>query len=170
MDVEAGGTVTPYSEEMARHFFRDMILGIEYRKDILVNQPKQFLCLIFLKYTIAISFIAVWCNQCFAKIVRSFNCIDIKPDNLLLSQDGVLKFVDFGVSEMFQKDNDLLKKSAGSPAFMAPELCTANHGEVSGKAADIWSMGVTLYCLVYGRLPFISTNFIELNSKICNDP
>lgn len=33
MDVEAGGTVTPYSEEMARHFFRDMILGIEYRKD-----------------------------------------------------------------------------------------------------------------------------------------
>lgn len=70
---------------------------------------------------------------------------------------------------MFQKDNDLLKKSAGSPAFMAPELCTANHGEVSGKAADIWSMGVTLYCLIYGRLPFISTNFIELNSKICND-
>ncbi|CDS10804.1 hypothetical protein LRAMOSA11290 [Lichtheimia ramosa] len=133
MDVEAGGTVTPYSEEMARHFFRDMILGIEYLH--------------------------------YSNIVHR----DIKPDNLLLSQDGVLKFVDFGVSEMFQKDNDLLKKSAGSPAFMAPELCTANHGEVSGKAADIWSMGVTLYCLIYGRLPFISTNFIELNSKICKD-
>jgi serine/threonine protein kinase len=35
----------------------------------------------------------------------------------------VLKIVDFGVSEMFNKGNDRLKKSAGSPAFMAPELC-----------------------------------------------
>lgn len=48
---------------------------------------------------------------------------DIKPDNLLISNDDIVKIVDFGVSEMFVKGNDRLKKSAGSPAFMAPELC-----------------------------------------------
>jgi len=95
---------------------------------------------------------------------------DIKPDNLLISKDNVLKIVDFGVSEMFVKGNDRLKKSAGSPAFMAPELCVARHGDVSGTAADIWSMGVTLYCLIYGRLPFPKSNVIELFEAIKNDP
>ncbi|KAG0074895.1 hypothetical protein BGZ93_001268 [Podila epicladia] len=92
---------------------------------------------------------------------------DIKPDNLLRSQDGTLKIVDFGVSEMFnKKGDDLTKKSAGSPAFMAPELCRPDHGEVSGRATDIWSMGVTLYCVRYGHLPFISSNIIDLNRFI----
>ncbi|KAF9986221.1 hypothetical protein BGZ75_002063 [Mortierella antarctica] len=92
---------------------------------------------------------------------------DIKPDNLLRSEDGTLKIVDFGVSEMFtKKGDDLIKKSAGSPAFMAPELCEYGHGEVSGKATDVWSMGVTLFCIRYGRLPFRSTNIVELNRCI----
>ena len=56
---------------------------------------------------------------------------------------------------MFQKSEDMrTSKSAGSPAFLPPELCVAKHGDVSGKAADIWSMGVSLYCLRYGRIPF----------------
>ncbi|KAI8988131.1 kinase-like domain-containing protein [Mycotypha africana] len=95
---------------------------------------------------------------------------DIKPDNLLLSKDNVLKIVDFGVSEMFVKGNDKLKKSAGSPAFMAPELCIAKHGEVSGKATDIWSMGITLYCMIYGQLPFKSANVLELYDMIKEAP
>ncbi|EXX69892.1 uncharacterized protein OCT59_005440 [Rhizophagus irregularis] len=94
---------------------------------------------------------------------------DIKPDNLLLSKDEVLKIVDFGVSEMFVKGNDKMKKSAGSPAFMAPELCVAHHGEISGQAADIWSMGVTLYCLAFGCLPFEKDNLLELYESIKND-
>ena len=53
-------------------------------------------------------------------LLFNFLYLDIKPDNLLLSKDGVLKIVDFGVSEMFVKGNDKMKKSAGSPAFMAP--------------------------------------------------
>ncbi|KAF9291944.1 hypothetical protein BGZ68_001030 [Mortierella alpina] len=95
---------------------------------------------------------------------------DIKPDNLLRSEDGTLKIVDFGVSEMFtKKGDDLIKKSAGSPAFMAPELCEYGHGEVSGKATDVWSMGVTLFCIRYGRLPFRTTNIVELNRCIRED-
>ena len=68
---------------------------------------------------------------------------DIKPDNLLLTHDDVLKIVDFGVSEMFEKHSDMTtNKSAGSPAFLPPELCTSQPGGISGKAADVWSMGM----------------------------
>ncbi|KAF8979875.1 hypothetical protein BGZ46_004918 [Entomortierella lignicola] len=92
---------------------------------------------------------------------------DIKPDNLLRSGDNVVKIVDFGVSEMFnKKGDDLTKKSAGSPAFMAPELCRADHGEVSGRATDVWSMGVTLYCLRYGHLPYVSASILEMQQII----
>ncbi|UNI14386.1 Non-specific serine/threonine protein kinase [Purpureocillium takamizusanense] len=91
---------------------------------------------------------------------------DIKPDNLLLSGDEVLKVVDFGVSEMFEKPEDMrTAKSAGSPAFLPPELC-GKHQEVSGKAADIWSMGVSLYCLKYGRIPFNRPGVLEIYEAI----
>lgn len=93
---------------------------------------------------------------------------DIKPDNLLLTEDDILKIVDFGVSEMFEKENTEMKtaKSAGSPAFLPPELCVMKHGDVSGKAADIWSMGVSLYCLRYGRIPFERSGVLELYEAI----
>lgn len=95
---------------------------------------------------------------------------DIKPDNLLLTEDDVLKVVDFGVSEMFEKASDMMTaKSAGSPAFLPPELCITKHGDVSGRAADIWSMGVSLYCLRFGHIPFERTGVLELYEAIKND-
>ncbi|KAF2866473.1 kinase-like domain-containing protein [Massariosphaeria phaeospora] len=95
---------------------------------------------------------------------------DIKPDNCLVTEDDVLKIVDFGVSEMFDKQGEMkTAKSAGSPAFMPPELCVPKHGHVSGKAADIWSMGVTLYCLMFGRIPFEQHGMIELFQSIRAD-
>jgi [calcium/calmodulin-dependent protein kinase] kinase len=95
---------------------------------------------------------------------------DIKPDNLLLTEDDVLKIVDFGVSEMFEKESEMLTaKSAGSPAFLPPELCVTKHGDISGKAADIWSMGVSLYCLRYGCIPFERSGVLELYEAIRND-
>ncbi|KAF2968501.1 hypothetical protein GQX73_g5120 [Xylaria multiplex] len=96
---------------------------------------------------------------------------DIKPDNLLLTEDDVLKIVDFGVSEMFEKPTNMMtSKSAGSPAFIPPELCQAKHGDVPGKAADIWSMGVTLYCLKYGKLPFTGHNVLDMYETIREKP
>lgn len=91
---------------------------------------------------------------------------DIKPDNLLLDANDVLKIVDFGVSEMFSKDDDRLKSSNGSPAFASPELSQAGFHDVSGKAADIWAMGVTLYAFIYGVLPFRYYNVLELYQAI----
>ncbi|KAK3842503.1 MAG: kinase-like domain-containing protein [Linnemannia gamsii] len=105
---------------------------------------------------------------------------DIKPANLLLSGDGAVKISDFGVSHFSEKnalEHDLdnapawgddleLAKTAGSPAFFAPELCYASHGYAPRppitKAIDIWALGVTLYCFVYGRCPFIAETEFEL--------
>lgn len=95
---------------------------------------------------------------------------DIKPDNLLLTEDDVLKIADFGVSEIFEKNTPMVTaKVAGSPAFLPPELCIVGHGDVSGAAADIWSMGVTLYCLLFGCLPFNHRGVLELYEGIKND-
>lgn len=82
----------------------------------------------------------------------------------------MLKIVDFGVSEMFEKQSEMLTaKSAGSPAFLPPELCVTKHGDISGKAADIWSMGVSLYCLRFGCIPFERSGVLELYEAIRND-
>lgn len=70
---------------------------------------------------------------------------------------------------MFDKGSDKTKKSAGSPAFMAPELCRVDHGEVSGRATDVWSMGVTLYCIRYGRLPYVTESILEMQRTIRED-
>ncbi|KAK5072593.1 hypothetical protein LTR64_004932 [Lithohypha guttulata] len=95
---------------------------------------------------------------------------DIKPDNCLINHEDVLKVVDFGVSEMFAKDSEMLTaKSAGSPAFLPPELCVVRHGDVSGRAADIWSMGVTLYCLKTGSIPFQKQQLFDLYDAIKTD-
>ncbi|PSK46188.1 Calcium/calmodulin-dependent protein kinase kinase 2 isoform A [Elsinoe australis] len=92
---------------------------------------------------------------------------DLKPDNCLITHDDVLKIVDFGVSEMFDKGTEMhTSKHAGSPAFMPPELCIAKHGHVSGRAVDVWSMGVTLYCLRYGRVPFEKDALLQLYEAI----
>lgn len=73
------------------------------------------------------------------------------------------------MSEMFQKESDKVQKSSGSPAFMAPELCVLKRGDISGRAADIWGMGVTLYCLRFGRVPFEKSAVLELYKAIVED-
>jgi serine/threonine protein kinase len=91
---------------------------------------------------------------------------DIKPANLLLGCDGRLRIADFGVSCEFHGAEDIvLETAAGTPAFHAPEAL-AGSGQFHGKAADVWAMGVTLYFLVYGALPFSDTNISALQKLI----
>ncbi|KAI9342765.1 kinase-like domain-containing protein [Zopfochytrium polystomum] len=100
---------------------------------------------------------------------------DIKPANLLLSADNVVKISDFGVSVFVGTGDESepssasyaleLAKTAGSPAFFAPELCAVAM-EV-GAAIDMWALGVTLFCLIFGRVPFIAENEFELFHVIC---
>ncbi|GJJ78366.1 hypothetical protein EMPS_10725 [Entomortierella parvispora] len=82
---------------------------------------------------------------------------DIKPGNLLISYDGKLKIADFGISQMFATSQTMtINNAKGTPAFMAPESfhSNANEFEYSGRRADIWSMGVTLFRMWNGKMPF----------------
>jgi len=89
---------------------------------------------------------------------------DLKPDNILLDRLGVVKIVDFGVASTFDGDDDTLSDAAGTPAFMSPE--ESSVGTFRGKAADVWALGVTLYCLAVGRLPFLGRSRWETTNLI----
>ncbi|XP_029302457.1 calcium/calmodulin-dependent protein kinase kinase 1b [Cottoperca gobio] len=95
---------------------------------------------------------------------------DIKPSNLLLGDDGHIKIADFGVSKEFEGTDANLSSTAGTPAFMAPEMMTDHEHSFSGKALDVWAMGVTLYCFVFGKCPFFDEYIVSLRHKIKNKP
>uniref|UniRef100_A0AAY4B3Q0 Protein kinase domain-containing protein n=1 Tax=Denticeps clupeoides TaxID=299321 RepID=A0AAY4B3Q0_9TELE len=125
-------TDSPFSEDQARLYLRDIILGLEYLH--------------------------------YQKIIHR----DIKPSNLLLGDDGHVKIADFGVSNEFEGSDALLSSTAGTPAFMAPETLTEQKQSFSGKALDVWALGVTLFCFVYGKCPFIDEYILGLHEKIRN--
>ncbi|XP_010906488.1 serine/threonine-protein kinase GRIK2 isoform X1 [Elaeis guineensis] len=93
---------------------------------------------------------------------------DIKPDNLLVTSDGKVKIGDFSVSQVFEDDNDVLRRSPGTPVFTAPECCLGLT--YHGKAADTWAVGVTLYCMVLGQYPFLGDTLQDTYDKIVNNP
>ncbi|KJZ72732.1 hypothetical protein HIM_07924 [Hirsutella minnesotensis 3608] len=116
---------------------------------------------------------------------------DIKPANMLWTKDHRVKISDFGVSyfgrpirdgevdetvsesEAKDFDDDLeLAKTVGTPAFFAPELCytaeSAEQPKVS-EQIDVWSLGVTLYCLIYARIPFLAEDEFQMFRKIATE-
>ncbi|KAJ8751288.1 hypothetical protein K2173_016469 [Erythroxylum novogranatense] len=93
---------------------------------------------------------------------------DIKPDNLLVTRTGTVKIGDFSVSQVFEDDNDELRRSPGTPVFTAPECCLGLN--YHGKVADTWAVGVTLYCMVLGQYPFLGETLQDTYDKIVNNP
>lgn len=92
---------------------------------------------------------------------------DLKPENLLLGDDNIVKIADFGVSAEFG-ESDQMHQSAGTAAFMAPEMCTEKFRSFSGIKADVWALGVTLYVFLFGRLPFVCDNIVDMYDIIVN--
>ncbi|KAL2184838.1 kinase-like protein [Thermothelomyces heterothallicus CBS 203.75] len=148
-----------FTIEQARNTFRDTVLGLEYLH--------------------------------YEGVVHR----DIKPANLLWTKDKRTKIADFGVSyfgrpvrdgepddtisesEARDFDDDFeLAKTVGTPAFFAPELCATDlYDAPPGKQPkvteqiDVWSLGVTLYCLIYARLPFLAEDEWQMFKKIANE-
>ncbi|KAK7100957.1 serine/threonine-protein kinase STK11-like isoform X2 [Littorina saxatilis] len=92
---------------------------------------------------------------------------DIKPGNLLLTQDEVLKITDLGVAEAldtFARD-DSCRTSQGSPAFQPPEIANGLD-TFPGFKVDIWCSGVTLYNMTTSLYPFEGDNIYKLFENI----
>lgn len=115
---------------------------------------------------------------------------DIKPANLLVTREHRIKISDFGVSYLgrskteestgdqseseYQEQDEAveLAKTVGTPAFYAPELCRTDPDADTPKVdggIDVWALGVTLYCLIYGRVPFHDTNPYTLMKVISEE-
>ncbi|KAI8967772.1 kinase-like domain-containing protein, partial [Mycotypha africana] len=146
--------------EEARHIFRDVVCGLDYLH--------------------------------YQGIIHR----DIKPANLLYAtkEKQQVKISDFGVSyfnphlaataasseQQHTRADEMdreLAETAGTPAFFAPELCSSleqqhqqQREEHITKAIDVWALGVTLYCLIYGRCPFTAATEFELFDIIPTQP
>ncbi|CCI42902.1 unnamed protein product [Albugo candida] len=139
-----------FTEKESRELFRQMLLGLEYLHENNI------------------------CHR------------DLKPENILMDANNICKIADFGVANLFEhtdakaspsgKDalssaheaNGMVTTTAGTYAFMGPE--TIKGGGYSAYAADVWALGVTLYALVFGKIPFYDANMIELFKLIEHQP
>lgn len=93
---------------------------------------------------------------------KGYAHLDLKPENILIGKDERVKLVDFGFSK--QAFNNPLTKRSGSPEYISPEIIQGSP--YRPNPCDIWALGVTLYLVLYGNLPFRGTNSIELYTKI----
>ena len=87
---------------------------------------------------------------------------DIKPDNILVTSQGVVKVADFGLAKAVDEDVSMTQSGTGlgTPLYMAPEQ--ARNAKHVDQRSDIYALGCTLYYFLTGQLPFTGSNTIEL--------
>eukprot|EP00002_Diphylleia_rotans_P028014 TRINITY_DN5647_c0_g1_i1.p1 TRINITY_DN5647_c0_g1~~TRINITY_DN5647_c0_g1_i1.p1 ORF type:complete len:620 (+),score=142.87 TRINITY_DN5647_c0_g1_i1:129-1988(+) len=95
---------------------------------------------------------------------HSLNIIhrDLKPENILLDKHKNIKLIDFGLSNTLRRDFGL-RSRCGSPYYVAPEMVA---GKGYGSSVDVWSLGVVLYSILTGDVPFSDNNLTTLLEKI----
>lgn len=91
---------------------------------------------------------------------------DLKLENVMLSDDFDIKLIDFGLSKVYTKENPILSTFCGSPYYASPEVLNQKPYTIKN---DIWSLGVILYALVNGKLPFQDINLTNVFHMVMYD-
>ena len=95
---------------------------------------------------------------------------DVKPSNIMLTRDNRVYIMDFGISYIQEMEKERLTRTGmtmGTPEYMSPEQC---HGDEVTLQSDIYSMGVILYEMTCGRLPFEGSRPVEIALKHVQEP
>src|SRR5437899_661690 len=90
---------------------------------------------------------------------------DIKPGNVMVNREGVVKVVDFGIARVMEGSRTQTGMLIGTFAYMSPDQYNGEHAD---ERSDIWSFGVLLYELVSYKRPFIGETPASLMQAICN--
>ncbi|OHT11956.1 CAMK family protein kinase [Tritrichomonas foetus] len=102
--------------------------------------------------------------------IHRFNIVhrDIKIENILFDHARNIRLIDFGLSCLKKEEGSLMHTKCGSMSYAAPEMI---KGEEYSSSVDIWSMGIVLYAMLTGELPFKDENTQKLMQNIVyNDP
>ena len=91
---------------------------------------------------------------------------DMKPQNILICPNGVVKLCDFGFARVMSQQTVVLTSIKGTPLYMAPEVVKEKPYD---HTADLWSMGVILYELYVGQPPFYTNSIYSLINLIVKD-
>lgn len=111
------------------------------------------------------------CLDYFDQLIQAFKAIakdnilhrDIKPSNVLLHNENIIKIADFGFCKFVTGELEMTKTMVGSPIYMAPELL---RGMEYSQKADVWSLGVLLYEMLFKCCPFEEKNIPNLINLI----
>ena len=79
----------------------------------------------------------------------------MKPANILVTHDGTIKLADFGLSKFLEDTDERMQSFVGTLPYMAPEIV---NNEKYDRTVDWWALGIMLFEMMYGKLPFEHSN------------